>query len=325
MTGPMWLPNVAAESSGLVLPNGDPATPAEGPRVIGVELSEFLDQVPPEPDWLVPGLLERQDRMILTGAEGKGKSTLLRQMGVQLASGIHPFGGPEFPPLRVLLFDLENTKRQIHRKIHPLYLAADSRYKGDMTIAVRSEGLDLTEGDGEVLEAEVAAARPDVLITGPSYKMAAGDPTEEGPARLVASWLDKLRTKYGCAVFLEAHQPHASNGGKRPLRPYGASLWVRWPEFGLHLGDTGQIQHWRGQRDERDWPAVLQRGGAWPWTPLTRDRDLLWARIVDYCQQLGERPSVRELAKLTGSAQTTVQRAIDEHRNEWDALDGTDS
>ncbi|MFF2215032.1 AAA family ATPase [Streptomyces antibioticus] len=288
-----------------------------------MELSEFLDHVPPEPDWLVPGLLERQDRMILTGPEGGGKSTLLRQMAIQLASGIHPFGGPELRPLRVLLYDLENTSRQIHRKISPLHTATEGRYKGGMFIAVRSEGLDLSEGDGQILEAEVAAAKPDLLITGPAYKMVAGDPTEEGPARLVASWLDKIRTKYGCAVFLEAHSPHASNGGKRPIRPYGASLWLRWPEFGLHIGENGQLQHWRGQRDERDWPAVLMRGGKWPWTPVTRERDLLWARIVDYCTQLMERPSVRELAKLTSTSVGSVQRAIDEHRNEWDALEGT--
>ena len=34
------------------------------------------------------------------------------------------------------------------------------------------------------------------------------------------------------------------------MRPYGASIWMRWPEFGLHITDTGQLKHWRGDRDE---------------------------------------------------------------------------
>lgn len=291
-------------------------------QVCGLELREFLDNVPPDPEWLVPGLLERGDRLILTGPEGGGKSTLLRQLGVQLASGIHPFGGAPFPPVRVLIFDLENSPRQVYPKLSGLLAAAGTAYAGGLTVAIRGEGLDLTQGDGELLDAEVQHAKPDVLITGPAYKMVAGDPTEEGPARLVAAHLDRLRIRYGCAVLLEAHTPHASNGGKRPTRPYGASLWLRWPEFGLHLGENGALTHWRGARDERDWPAMLQRGGPWPWSPVTRPRDVLWAQILDYCTQAGERLSMRDLAQMTGSSYGSVNRAVEEHRAEWDALGG---
>jgi hypothetical protein len=305
-----------------------PADVADEPRHVAataIELGEFLASTPPDPEWLVPGLIERQDRVIVTGGEGHGKSTLLRQIGVQLASGVHPFGGEDFKPLRVLLFDLENSPRQIYPKLHGLFAAAGKRYGGGFFVAVRGEGLDLGQGDGEVLVAEVEHARPDVLITGPSYKMVAGDPTEEGPARLVAAHLDRIRAQYGCAVILEAHSPHASNGGKRPTRPYGASLWLRWPEFGLHLGENGMISHWRGPRDERDWPAALQRGGTWPWTPVNRPRDLLWARIADYCREAEDQLSFRDLATMTGTSLAAVQRAIGEHRPEWDALQKGDA
>jgi ATPase subunit of ABC transporter with duplicated ATPase domains len=56
-----------------------------------LDLDAFLAEPDPEYDWLIPGLLERGDRVIVTGQEGKGKSTLLRQIGVQVAAGIHPF------------------------------------------------------------------------------------------------------------------------------------------------------------------------------------------------------------------------------------------
>jgi hypothetical protein len=61
------------------------------------------------------------------------------------------------------------------------------------------------------------------------------------------------------------------------LRPFGSSLWKRWPEFGYCLKLTrdsdfhARMCHlipWRGPRDERDWPAGLAAGGSWPWSPL---------------------------------------------------------
>lgn len=298
----------------------DQATEQPGRAATGRELADFLTATPPDPDWLVKGLLERRDRLILTGGEGHGKSTLLRQIGVQLASGVHPFGGPDFAPVRVLLVDLENSERQLHPKLRGLFVAAGNRYGGGFIIATRLEGLDLAHGDGEILTAEVHAAKPDVLITGPAYKMVAGDPTEEGPARLVAAHLDKIRSDFGCAVILEAHSPHASNGGKRPTRPYGASLWLRWPEFGLHIAENGMVTHWRGPREERDWPAALQRGGDWPWTPVTRPRDVLWAQIVNRCQQAGDQIAERDLAVLLAVSKSSIHRAIEEHAAEWERL-----
>lgn len=299
---------------GASLPQVSMATPGMQPT--GQELRHFLANEPAGYDWLVPGLLERQDRLILTGGEGDGKSTLLRQMGMQLSSGIHPFNGTAFiQPSRVLLFDLENTKRQVYRKVNELMPLIDERYSEERFIIVNQpEGLDFTQGDGQILETEISAAQPDVLIIGPLYKMVAGDPNEEGPARIVASWLDRMRVQHGCAVLTEAHTPHG-----KEIRPYGASLWKRWPEFGLHLSKDGRLQHWRGARDERDFPAALQRGGTWPWTQLTRDRDVLWARIQTYTSTHGK-TSQRKLAEQLGVKPASVQRAIEEHKDAYAQL-----
>lgn len=292
-------------------------------RAAALELTEFLDADEPEYDWLVPGLLERRDRVILTGGEGKGKSTLLRQFGVQVASGVHPFGGDPFPRRRVLLADVENSREQTRRKLRPLAIALKADYSPvpGLYVENRPEGLDLSRPDDrEWLTGHVRDTRPELLITGPLYKLMGGDPTSEEVARQVSAYFDWLRGEFEMAVMIEAHSPHASNGGKRPIRPYGASLWLRWPEFGIHLSPEGQIQHWRGQRDERAWPAALQRGGLLPWTVVTRERDLLWARIVELCAEAGDQLSQRDLAELTGKAQMTVQRAIAEHAAEWAAL-----
>jgi hypothetical protein len=282
---------------------------------------EFLAGEDEPYDWLVPGLLERGDRVILTGQEGKGKSTLLRQMAVQLAAGIHPFGGPDITPLRVLLLDVENSDRQVKRKIRSL-VAATGSDKLALHLVIHPAGFDLADSkDAATLEATVKAVDPDIVIGGPLYKLISEDPKNpEAAARNAASLFDRLRTEYGFALILEAHSPHASGGAKRPTRPYGASLWLRWPEFGIYLSPEGELQHWRGQRDEREWPMILQMGGAWPWTAVTRERDLLWLRIKATCVEAGARISQRDLAEILQAAKGSIQRALEEHKAEWDAL-----
>ncbi|MDP8958289.1 MAG: hypothetical protein M3N51_03605, partial [Actinomycetota bacterium] len=137
--------------------------------------------------------------------------------------------------------------------------------------------------------------------------------------RAVAGHLDRLRASYGVALLLEAHSPYGS-GGSGPRRPYGGSLWSRWPEFGLHLAESGVLSHWRGARDEREWPSALTRGGEWPWIAATSARDVLWGRIVDEANQRLSRPTVRELVVALGSSMGTIHRVLESHREEWDAL-----
>jgi hypothetical protein len=232
-----------------------------------------------EYNWLVPGLIERQDRLVITGPEGGGKSTLLRQLAMCLACGIHPFRFEPIAPCRVLYVDVENTQPQIKRKAGRLVeltggRLADGDIPGDrLRWEIRTEGLDLLQRhDRRWLLERVAVNRPDVLIMGPLYKLHAGDPNEEMPARTVAAAIDTLRGRFGITFISEAHSPHGE-GVHRPVRPIGASLWLRWPEFGYGLRPVPDEPNsmlfvpWRGPRDEREWPTRLVRGGegAWPW------------------------------------------------------------
>lgn len=285
------------------------------------DVDEFLAEPEPEYDYVIPNVIERRDRVILTGPEGGGKSTLCRQIGMQVASGVHPFTLERIEPVTALIVDLENSRSHVRRQMGPLRRRAGTSYgRGRLRIEVRSEPLDLRDaGDAAWLDEVTGANRPDLLTIGPLYKMALGDPKDEEVARAVAAVLDRLRAHHGCALLIEAHTPYAANGGKRPERPYGASLWSRWPEFGLYLAEEGALRHWRGARDARSWPPALRRGGEWPWAVETDPGAMLWARLVGFITQ-SPALSQRDLAGLLDVSQPTVSRMIKDRREEYDAL-----
>jgi replicative DNA helicase len=247
-------------------------------------LDEFLNTSDPAHDWVVPGLLERGDRLVLTGSEGLGKSVLQRQIAVATAAGIHPFTHKPIQPQTVLYVDCENGPVKLRRALRGL-AEVGKQYGSDPTqrmfIEAIPQGLDLTKADDEMwLVRLVSAIQPALFLTGPIYRLHAGNPNDEEPARKVAQVLDRCRVAANCAVVTEAHAGHGYGGEKRPIRPTGSSLWLRWPEFGYGMRATDDYDpkarvvdftSWRGDREERDWPDRLEMGGQWPWRAVSNN------------------------------------------------------
>lgn len=240
-------------------------------------------------NWVIPGLLEHADRMILTAGEGGGKSVMLRQIAVATAAGVNPFtiAVSEYGPKKVLVLDCENSEPQSRRHYRPLMNAAARAHmpvkRGQLHIDVRPQGVDLTKAAGRAwLMRRVETVMPDLLVIGPIYQLHTGDPSSEDHARRVTTALNEARVTTNCAMVMEAHAPHGTGFGSRNLRPAGSSLWLRWPEFGFGLqpvedGKSAvrdrarRLVPWRGLRDERAFPQFVRQGqrGSWPWVPYT--------------------------------------------------------
>jgi hypothetical protein len=252
--------------------------PIEGLSLLG----EFVDKPRRALPWVIPGALRRQERIMLIARPGTGKSMLGRQVATCVASGWHPFEPKLTIPAQVtLIVDLENPDDIIADKTRPMVAKARSTglYAEDGAwIWHRPEGIDIRTPAGfREFERVVEQCRPALVYVGPLYKLTtkAGDDWET-VAEQTARALDRLRVRHDFALWIEHHMPKGADN----KTPFGSSLWERWPEFGKELvapTEDGEnfyaLENFRPDRDERTWPLGLQRGGAWPWSPVWSQHD----------------------------------------------------
>ena len=249
--------------------------------------SMTLDQVltqEVEYDWVIEGLIERRDRAMFTAAEGAGKTTLMRQMSICAAAGIHPFTEGRIDPQRVLVVDAENSEIQWGRETRRWapsidVLKGDDPYKR-LRLACTPR-LDLATDMGISKGHRLIDQHdPSMVVIGPLYRLTRALNNDDDAAPLLAA-LDTIRDR-GIAMLIEAHAGHQTNpSGERDLRPRGSSQLMGWPEFGYGLRRNKKnplhvdVVRWRGDRDSRGWPSKLARAKEgleatqrWPWRPV---------------------------------------------------------
>lgn len=237
-------------------------------------------------DWVIPNLLERMDRLVLTGEEGLGKSVFLRQLALMSAAGIHPFTREPMNPIKAHIIDLENTRRHVKRQLRGMWTQAKIHGEDPsdrVYVDCRPGGIDICrDADFSWVNRCLDATQPDLLIIGPIYKMAPRALQTDDHAAPVIAAIDALRAR-GITIAMEAHAGHGTKNDERNMRPRGSAALMGFPEFGYGLrwnevGDVDMVA-WRGDRDSREWPKRISRGGQWPWVavnPNVSDDD--WQR-----------------------------------------------
>jgi len=216
--------------------------------------------------------------VMTVAAEGVGKTMLARQVAICCAAGTHPFTYSRIEPVRTLFVDLENPERIIRRTARRIVETVNNQWPDRQATTadlwIKPDGIDLLKPhDRSRLEDAIERSRPQLLVMRPLY-MAFVDPggrSAESVAIEIAMYLDRLRERYGVALWLEHHAPLGNSLSGRDLRPMGSAVWMRWPEFGYALAPDPtaptpeyDVKQWRGPRDMREWPARLRRGRLLP-------------------------------------------------------------
>lgn len=241
---------------------------------------EFLARPPKPSDSVIPGLLDRQEVVMILAAPGVGKSWMSRQIALTVASGTHPFHpGKRIPPMRTLLIDLENPESTVQRQTASPYLSiqllADGGGVGGRGFVwMYPAGLNIRKRpDAALLERVIDETNPDLVCIGSLYNLfSRGSSDWDTAAEETIAVLNKIRARQRCALWIEHHMPRAAEGGHRQS-PFGSTLWERWPAYGRVISRIGaefyDFKIFRGDREAgREFPPGLQRGGKLPWSAI---------------------------------------------------------
>lgn len=266
----------AAVQLEVLIDDNDEAEPVPGLAT----WDDFLARPPRPSDSVVPGLLDRQEIVMILAAPGVGKSWLSRQVALTVAAGLHPFhAGKRIPPMRTLLIDLENPESTVQRQTaspyHSIQLLAEGERVADRGyVWLYPAGLNIRKRpDAALLERVIDETNPDLVCIGSLYNLfSRGSSDWDTAAEETISVLNKIRARQRCALWIEHHMPRSNEGGHRQS-PFGSTLWERWPSYGRIISRIGaefyDFTVFRGDREAgREFPVGLQRGGKLPWTPI---------------------------------------------------------
>lgn len=256
-------------------------------------LQDILNLETPASNYTIPNLLKHNERLVLTGREGGGKSVFVYQLLTGAAFGIDTFTSEKCDPKRVLFVDVENNEFQAKSNLDKIVptlreLAPDIEPEWR---SMKRRVINLLDSKDRVdTLRRVIHYAPDVLYMGTAYKLT--DVTDEThrAVRAIQGVVDKIREELDCSVIIEHHAGHGFNNDRNNMRPEGSSYWLRWPDFGYGmtpLQTDGQrlmrFTAWRGDRaSDREFPVAVRQGPALPWVPVYADEwDALYAHKYD--------------------------------------------
>lgn len=232
--------------------------------------SEFLDtEYTPDP-WLFRGLVEVDQRVILSGYRKAGKTTFMSDAVRTYLDGGAFLGcfeateeiGTECP---VLYLNLEVPERKFQEYVAGIGLLSRDRLR---VCNLGGKGFNiLSDPHFDWLDAAVNEMGVCTLIVDPLRRCYEGDENDNGIAKEVVDRFDRLIDRNPCLrnVFIVAHTGHEQGNSfvEDPglfARPRGASVWGDWADVLLSLTVDRQMNRYL---------AFTGRSGEMPATLLT--------------------------------------------------------
>lgn len=206
-----------------------------------LQIDQFLSQQYPDNSIIANGLLVRQGRLIVGGDKGSGKTTLITQLGLELAAG-EPFVAnyETVAPQKVLLIQEEIGPRsyqdRLRKSITRFPLLNPQNFHLLTTLSLR---VDEILGQKEIEEA-LGQVQPNVLILDPLYKLHSADENSEKEMKQITDYFDYLLVRYNIAIAITHHLRKLQYWQGKPVPPSiadfrGANVIAGWADSRLLL------------------------------------------------------------------------------------------
>lgn len=182
---------------------------------------DFFKHKPPPISWLVEGMMEEHNLVMLAGAPKTAKSWIAIEIGLAVATGGELFGDPLLSGSgregSVLFFFLEDGAHNIHARVTSLAKQKGVKDPRNLNLFFRfGGGIDMgNKGDVAQLAAAIKGGIPnlDLIVFDPFRNMHYGDENDSATIIQVMDNLRHIRDITGAAILVTHHtrKPSASD------------------------------------------------------------------------------------------------------------------
>ncbi|MGX8719938.1 MAG: AAA family ATPase [Eubacteriales bacterium] len=235
---------------------------------------DIIDDLPPKAPEVIKGILRKGHKMLIVGASKTGKSFLLMELCLAIASG-EKWIGWECSKGRVLYVNLEVDKDSCSHRFRDAYLAMGipkETFKSLDIWNLRGQ----TENMEKLVPKLVRRAKKHeykAIIIDPIYKVLTGDENSAEQMAKFCNQFDKIAFETGAAVIYVHHHSKGAQGGKRAMdRASGSGVFGRDPDA---LIDLIELPLSTEQKQQTTRNAALDAGSEW----LKKNHYDYWASL----------------------------------------------
>lgn len=201
-------------------------------------LGDFFDDLPPQQDPLIEGVLRKGDKMLLAGPSKAGKSFALIELCVCIAEGVPWLGHFPCAQGKVLYVNLELNRSSCFRRFKDIYTALNLPPKQVRSIDIwnlRGESMPLDKLAPRLIRRAKKEGYIAVVID-PIYKILTGDENNAEQMAKFCNQFDVICRALDCAVIYCHHHSKGTQGGKRSMdRASGSGVFARDPDAMLDM------------------------------------------------------------------------------------------
>lgn len=213
---------------------------------------------------LIEGTLRIGHKMLIAGPSKAGKSFLLMELAVAIASGTE-WLGKKCRKGKVLYINLEIDRNSFHTRFEEIFEAQKIDRKAVEEIDVwnlRGKTPPLNELAPRLIR-RIRTRGFSAVILDPIYKVITGDENNARDMSVFCNQFDRIATETGASVIYVHHHSKGSQVGKRSMdRASGSGVFARDPDA---LLDMTELQRLAEDGDKTAWKieSTLREFKAW--------------------------------------------------------------